>query len=70
LSLGELILGEKKDCINNDCLPTPQTIDVEEVIIHPDWKPRDFYKGNDIALVRLAELAVLNYVNICKYIFE
>jgi len=32
---------------------------VEEIVLHPDWDPNDFFGGNDIALVRLSS-AVTN----------
>jgi hypothetical protein len=56
-------LGQAKDCDDTLCLPAPQVIDAEEVIIHPGWNPKNYFAGNDIALVRLEEPAVLHFVS-------
>ncbi len=61
-SLGELILGQENDGNGDTSVPAPQTIDVEDVIRHENWRPNNFKAGNDIALVRLEKSAILSWV--------
>ena len=41
----------------------PQDIGIEDIMVHEDWKPNDFVRGHDIALVRLKKPIVLATVS-------
>jgi hypothetical protein len=61
--LGEHTVAENPDCLKNYCNPAIQTIEVEDVTIHEKYNPRATTLPYDIALVRLKDLAILNYVS-------
>ena len=60
--LGEYDLKTTIDCEGAICAPLPQRIPPKFAINHPEWDPRNFRAGNDIALVRLERPAKLGLV--------
>ncbi|KAL0270401.1 UNVERIFIED_CONTAM: hypothetical protein PYX00_007823 [Menopon gallinae] len=51
--LGEYDLTKEKDCLNGVCSPSPIDAAVEDIIVHPEYKPSDRAQHHDIALIRL-----------------
>ncbi len=64
--LGEHTLDSHPDCLQKFCAPPVQVIDVDEVVIHEQFRPRAAQVGYDIALVRMKELALLSFVRMIK----
>ncbi|KAL0270403.1 UNVERIFIED_CONTAM: hypothetical protein PYX00_007825 [Menopon gallinae] len=58
--LGEWDLSTETDCQHELCSKRVQEIDIEEIINHPDYNPRESSQTNDIALLRLRREAETN----------
>uniref|UniRef100_A0A1A9W1D5 Peptidase S1 domain-containing protein n=1 Tax=Glossina brevipalpis TaxID=37001 RepID=A0A1A9W1D5_9MUSC len=57
IRLGEYDLNQEIDCVNSECNEKPVDINIEAIIVHPNYNVRSHH--NDIALIRLA--ADVNY---------
>ena len=53
--VGEHTLSTNPDCRRRGdfCAPEPQKLQIEKVVTHPKWIRDEFYRGYDIALVRV-----------------
>lgn len=51
--LGEYDLTKDRDCLNGVCNPAPIDAAVEEIIVHPEYRPNNRAQHHDIALIRL-----------------
>ena len=69
--VGEYVVGEDPDCERGSCSPPIQKFGVEKVILHEEYDSsrRGFYKGHDIALVRLDGIITLFAVSLFLYIW-
>ena len=64
--IGEFDVRVDPDCdkLNRiGCFPRVQDIGIEDFMVHEDWKPNDFVRGHDIALVRLKKQIMLATVS-------
>ena len=59
-------IGGKERFHQREQDPDPQRYDIEKIIQHPEWNLAEFYKGNDIALVRVKGLIKL-YVSLSSW---
>jgi len=63
VGLGDWKLDTKLDCVDGRCLPEPQIIDIQEVIVHENYIRTRRKVDNDIALVKLRSMVELtNYI--------
>ena len=62
--LGETILDQDPDCPK---CASVQDIEVESTKVHEAWSNSEYFKGNDIALVRLKKPAIL-FVVLLQYL--
>lgn len=71
-----VILGEHNkattiDCVDNECAPPTQTIDIESYLVHPDYNSTT--KFHDIAIIRLKKDADISKGNFtlkkCNFTF-
>lgn len=58
--LGEWDLSTETDCQHEICNKYIQDIEIEEIINHPSYKPRQSSQTNDISLLRLQREAEIN----------
>ncbi|XP_050716074.1 phenoloxidase-activating factor 3-like [Eriocheir sinensis] len=61
--LGEHTFNSNPDCQQNLCAPSPQDIPVEQIIPHPQYES-PCRECNDIALLRLARPATLDFLHV------
>ena len=61
-NIGDWSLATDVDCIKNteDCLPAPQVIDVEKIVVHEDYEYTPKKVINDIALYKLSRSVTPN----------